>query len=45
MKVIINCQEYPDFELEKQILHEELDEVEIVESRTIAPIEFVKEAR
>ena len=45
MKVIINCQEYPDFELEKQILRQELNEVEIVESRTIDPIEFVKEAK
>ena len=45
MKVIINCQEYPDFELEKQILCQELSGAEIVESRTIDPIEFVKEAR
>jgi D-3-phosphoglycerate dehydrogenase len=45
MKVIINCQEYPDFEFEKKILSVELPGVEIAESRTMDQAEFIRVAR
>lgn len=45
MKIIINCQEYPDFETEKAMLRKALPGVEIVESRTVDEDTFIKEAR
>jgi len=44
MKVVINYQEYPDVEIEREIL-QELGQVEIVESRTRIPAEFISEVR
>ncbi|MFC1454407.1 hypothetical protein ACFLQL_04410, partial [Verrucomicrobiota bacterium] len=45
MKIIINCQEYPDFEFEKQMLRDALPGVEITESCTLDEDEFIREAR
>ncbi len=44
MKVVINCQEYPDVEIEKSILREVFPSVEIVESHTLDTAEFITEA-
>ena len=44
MKVVINYQEYADVEIEKAILRE-LGQVEVVESRTVNPAEFMAEVR
>lgn len=44
MKIIINCQEYPDFNFELQQLRESLPGVDIKTSRTLDPATFVREA-
>ncbi len=44
MKVIINYQEYPDVEVEKSILRAAFPAVQIVESRTCDPSQFIHEA-
>lgn len=44
MKVIINYQEYADVEIEKKIIRDLFSDVEIIESRTRNPDEFIQQA-
>ncbi|MHC4872811.1 MAG: C-terminal binding protein [Planctomycetota bacterium] len=44
MKVIINYQEYPHVEVEKEMLRAEFPDIEIIESKTRDEDEFIKEA-
>ena len=45
MKVIINYQEYSDVEIEKKIIRDAFNGVEIIESRTRNPDEFIQQAQ
>jgi len=45
MKVVINYQEYNDVEIEKAIIRKAFPDIDIIESNTVDPDEFIAQAR